>query len=114
MTVTLLLMVQGVANIVNSYFWLQFYKSLDARIIVWVNIAYATSILAFNVSHAMLAEKYVRAKHRAIQTLKENEDKAELSATSDTAFRCLFYLNIAFPLLSISAWLLADNYFWNH
>jgi hypothetical protein len=62
------------------------------------NVFLAIANIAFNVSHSMLAEKYVSAKHRAVSTLEQQQDQADLPATHQTAYKCLFYLNIALPV----------------
>jgi hypothetical protein len=43
-------------------------------VINWYTVSFTIANLAFNVSHAMLAEKYVGAKHRAIIMLEQQHD----------------------------------------
>jgi hypothetical protein len=62
----------------------------------------------------MLAEKYLSAKHRAVNTLEQQQDQVELPASHQMAFNRLFYLNIALPMIYGLAYYFAWQYYFQN
>jgi hypothetical protein len=62
----------------------------------------------------MLAEKYLSAKHRAVNTLEQHQDQFELPASHQIVFNCLFYLNIALPLMYGLAYIFNWQYYFQN
>jgi hypothetical protein len=72
LTVTGLLILFDVMVIANNYFVILWYSGHDTKAVMNGNIlCFTIGGLAFNLSHAMLAEKYASAKRRAVNTLEQ-------------------------------------------
>lgn len=79
LAVTGWLIVFSLVVMVNSYLLVLLASGhATTKVAFWVDITFTMATLAFNVSHAMLAEKYACAKHRAVNTIEQQEDKLEL------------------------------------
>lgn len=62
----------------------------------------------------MLAEKYVHAKHRAVKTINQQSELADLPKWQKTVLKCLFALNITIPVLFYFMLYFDERYILNH
>jgi hypothetical protein len=80
----------------------------------WTDITFTIANLAFNVSHAMLAEKYACAKHRAVMTIEQQVNKLELPKSQQKAYKSLIVLNIVLSVVSGFSYVLLFKYYNYH
>jgi hypothetical protein len=92
--------------------WYSGHRTMTVGTLLCVFLTFGN--LGLNVSHAMLAEKCANAKHRAVNTLEQQQDQVELPASHQTAFKCLFYLNIALPVIYAVVDYFSYKYYFAH